>query len=144
MIRKLGAIITQVMSYLTTLSAVAHVMRPHTETAWAITAGTALAVEIALIAMKETLFSGGAGVGWTGFIIDGLINAGGILPWASRLLTFAPIALILGLIAVDTTDPMVALLGGAVIGLILGFVLSIAPHRLWRTGKRAAAKTAER
>lgn len=144
-IRRLGAIITQIFSYLTTLSAVGHVMRPATETAWALTAGTALAIEIVLIVMKETIFDGNGAndvIGWLGFLIDALINTGGALPWAARLLTFGPIALILGLFAIDTNDPTTALIGGAVISLILGIVLSIAPHRLWRTGsKRRRATT---
>jgi hypothetical protein len=135
-LRRLGAIITQVLSYMTTLSAAAYLMRPTTEIGWALTAGAALAFEIVFIVLKEGVFqNAGDLIGWTGFLIDGLVNAGGILPWAPRLLTFGPVALILGLLRIDVSDPTTALIGGAAISLVLGGALSYAPHRLWRPAR---------
>jgi hypothetical protein len=135
-LRRIGAVITQIMSYLTTLSAAAYVMRPETEVGWALTAGAALAFEIVFIVMKETIFSNPADpMGWLGFVIDGLVNAGGIFSWAGRLLTFAPIAVMLGLLRVDVSDPTTTLIGGAVISVAFGGFLSYAPHRLWRPAK---------
>jgi hypothetical protein len=138
-LRRLAAFIAQGMSYATTLSAVAYVMRPQVERDWGIAIAIALAVEILFAMMKETLFGNiGHPAGWVGLLLDGLTNTGGILPWAGRLLTFGPIALILGVFRVDVSDPTTRMIGGAILSIIFGFILSIVPHWLWRPARSRA------
>lgn len=122
-------------SYATTLLAAIHVLRPGEDaTALAVTAAVALAVEAALYGMKEAWFKGGSGraVSVLGFVIDGLVNTGGALTFTGRLLTFGPIALTIGLTGLSVADPTVNLIGTIVLGVVLGFGLSVAPHLLGR------------
>ena len=135
-LRRLAAFIAQAMSYATTVSAAMFIIHPKSELDWAFTLLIALAFEIMFAMMKETLFSNLAHpAGWIGFFADALVNAGGAMPWAPRLLTFGPIALILGVFGVDVSDPTTGLVGGAVLSLIFGGVLSIVPHWLWRPAR---------
>jgi hypothetical protein len=88
--RKLMAIIGQIASWFTTLWFVHWV--------WAggplpYLALIAVIAEALLVVLKERLFRGDdPALGWAGLVIDGLINAGGILPKACRIVTFPPIA----------------------------------------------------
>ena len=142
--RRLAAIIFGIMSYVATFSCAAIVIRPNTEILWALTAGTALAFEIGFIAMKETLFSNIADpLGWVGFIFDAVINMGGILPWGGKILIFGPFAFILGLLTVNVADPTVVMIGGGLISLVGGALLSYAPHRLWRPARKKQRGKAE-
>lgn len=143
----LGAIIAQLFSYAATLSLAYHVMpsRPSDPLTWLATAGLASALEALFIYMKEGLFKAGIEkkfTGGIGLIIDGFINAGGILPFAPRILTFAPIALILGVLGVNLAEPLTMLIAGVILSGVFGFLLSILPHWLWprRVAKQAAAK----
>jgi hypothetical protein len=130
---RIGAIVAQLLSYATTLSAAIFVIRPGDEVAWALTILVSLGFEVLFMAMKEKLFSKpGHPAGWIGLILDGAVNTGGILPWAGRLLTFGPILLMLGVFRVDVSDPATTMTGGVIVSAIFGFVLSIVPHWLWR------------
>jgi lipid-A-disaccharide synthase-like uncharacterized protein len=103
--------------------------------------------EAALVGLKSLLFVGrrGDGVaGWIGFVIDAILNTDGLLPRADRLLTFGPIAAVLSLFGLNvsglpmavtiTADgkPLEVTIGGLLVALLGGALLSILPHRLWR------------
>lgn len=128
--RKLVAIVAQIASWFTTLWFVQWI--------WAdgplpYQALIAVIAEALLAVLKERLFRGDdPALGWVGLLVDGIINAGGILPKACRIATFPPIAAIgaaFGSVGACTVySPLsvaLALLGGA--------LLSVLPHRLWRS-----------
>lgn len=127
-------------SFATTFLATRHVMRPGDDpTALAVVFAIAIAVEAALYGLKETWFGGSRGAGAVGFVIDGIINTGGALTFAGRILTFSPIALMLGFVGLPVTDPTISLIGTVLISTILGFGLSIVPH-LMKKRRRTATK----
>ena len=137
MFRIITIVIGHVASYATTLNFAVYLIRPQDGPGWAGAVAAALAAEALVYAMKEMLWSNGLAdpMGWAGIILDGVVNTGGILPWAPRILTFGPISLSLGLIAVNVADPVTATVGAAAISVILGFVLSILPHWMRHVGK---------
>ena len=94
----------------------------------------AVVVEAVLVAMKSALFDKGGGndgIGWAGFVIDALTNLGGILPRAGKVLTWPPVATLLGLLGMSAADPTVQSLGGLIIALAAAILLSVLPHRRW-------------
>lgn len=141
----IGAIIAQAFSFAATLSLVFHA-RPAPPSApldWIGTILIALALEVLFIFMKEGLFRNGIGkkvAGAAGLLLDGIINSGGVMPFSARILTFGPIALILGVGGVNLANPLHLLVAGVVFSVIVGFLLSILPHWLWpRRAKQRAA-----
>jgi len=136
---KLGAIVAQIFSYLTTLWAVEWIAEPQTDQERAIVVVIALAIELLFILMKRLLFdknSRNDGIGWAGLILDSITNMGGIIQKAGRLLTFPPIAAVLLMFGLDAKIDKVQSIGSIIIALICGILLSIAPIRLWRAGSR--------
>jgi hypothetical protein len=132
----LGAIIAQLFSLAATFSLVYHARPtpPSSPLDWGSAIALAVALEILFIYMKEGLFRAGIAkkvAGAFGLAFDGAINTGGVLPFASRILTFAPVALILGVFGVNLADPLTLLIAGAILSFVLGFLLSILPHWLW-------------
>lgn len=140
-----AAIIAHGLSYMTTLWFVQ----------WVWPAGdlvgqsaVACTLEALLFGMKSALWNGAEGddgVGFAGVAIDGLINAGGLLPQAGAILTFPPIAIVLSLVKIrtDQLTTIATLPGGhelSAAGLVTavlgGILLSAAPHRLWRAASR--------
>jgi hypothetical protein len=112
---------------------------------WAIVAAFALLFEMFFVFVKESAFKPGippkAIAFIFGYLPDGLINAGGIMFFAAAVLTFGPIAAMLGVVEVDLANPDELLLIVIGISLFFGFGLSIAPHILWRNwGKQAPAR----
>lgn len=146
--RFIAALIAQALSYLTTLGAAAFFVQPGQDLRrWGAAIGVAIAFEALFFGMKESMFQPGGlnkVIGAIGFLADGVINAGGIMAIALGILTFGPIALILGVAEVDISSPDAILLASAGLSLVLGLVLSLLPHGLWRqtTGRRAAARAA--
>lgn len=139
---KLTAAIAQLLSFLTTLWCVEWIWSDgqplHRYAA-------ALVIEITLVAMKLTLFNGSGrddAVGWSGMVIDVILNTGGALPRASLLMTFPPIAVLLQIIGLYTgaTYPLATIQeitishGGGVTALLGGILLAVAPHYLWKRG----------
>lgn len=134
---KVGALITAAVSWLTTYWCVLWVMQPTPETGYAVTIGVSVVAELILTLMKRCLFNtdkSDDGIGWAGLIVDAVINAGGILPRAGRLLTFPPIAAMLLAIGVNAADTRVNTIGAFIIALVAGALLSVLPHRLWHSG----------
>lgn len=139
---RIAAVVAGLMSLLTTVWAVEWIwVEGDNLYRW----GVAVLFEALLIAFKSSLFNGSAkddSLGWAGFIIDGVINAGGIVSRTGRVLTFPPIAALLtatGLMA--PLSAQMAVLngvpiswGGFILALIGGILLSVAPHFLWKRG----------
>lgn len=134
---KIGAVITSIISWLTTYWCVLWIMQPAADAGKAVPIAVSIVAEVVLVLMKRCLFTADRdhGIGWAGLIIDALINAGGILPRAGRLLTFPPIAAMLGAIGVNAADPATNNGGAFIIALAIGSLLSVLPHRLWRSGE---------
>jgi hypothetical protein len=134
---KLGAIIAQALSWLTTYWLVEWIAEPKTDKDRAIAVALATVIELLFILMKRLLFdknSKNDGIGWAGLILDSLTNMGGILPKAGRLLTFPPIAALLLLFSINPKAEQTQLIGSFIISAIAGVLLAIAPIRLWRAG----------
>ncbi len=133
---KIGALITAAISWLTTYWCVAWIMQPEPGK-YTLVIVVSIVTEIVLTLMKRCLFNNDHsddGIGWAGIIVDTIINAGGILPRAGRLLTFPPIAAILAVVGVGADNPSVQNIGGFIIAIIAGALLSVLPHRLWGSG----------
>lgn len=131
---KFGAVLAQAASLMTTYWCVEWIMEPKPAQR-TLALGIAIGVEVLLVLMKRCLFDGSHrndGVGWFGLVLDTIINAGGILPKAGRLLTFPPIAAILFLAGVNAAHPTVNAIGSFLVALLFGALLSVLPHRLWR------------
>lgn len=131
-----GALIAQGFSLWTTLAFVTIFTRPGDDLrGWGGSLFYAVLGEALLFAMKEQIFKRGGWnkvIGVLGFGGDGLINAAGLTAIALGLLTLGPVALMLGGLEVNLADPTVMLSAAGVASLILGLVLSITPHVLWR------------
>lgn len=137
--RYLSALILQGFSYYTTMAFVALLIRPHDQRSWAITVGLAILAEAMLFGMKEELWRPGAAhkaVGVVGVVGDGFVNAGGLGAVALAVLTFGPGAFMLGQMEVDLRDPGTLIWASMAVSLVIGVVLSIAPHIMWRNGKQ--------
>lgn len=147
----LGAVIGHALSYLTTLWFVQWL--PGTDDL-RLQGAAAYILEVLLFALKLALYAKtpeGRGVGWAGVSADGLINMGGLLPYASAILSFPPVAVMLGLVGwllgslgvslAWAGVPFVTLpFGDAAIPVSLsvlivalggGILLSAAPQKLW-------------
>ena len=134
---KVGALITAAISWLTTYWCVLWIMEPTPETGYTVAIAVSIIAEIVLTLMKRCLFNtdrSDDGIGWAGLIIDAVINAGGILPRAGKFLTFPPIAAILALVGIDPSVPAVNSAGAFIVAIIAGALLSVLPHRLWKSG----------
>lgn len=134
---KIGALIAAGISWVTTYWCVLWVMEPKPEDGYALVIGISIVVEIILTLMKRCLFNkdrSDDGIGWAGLIVDAIINAGGILPRAGKLLTFPPIAAILTVVGVNAADPKINGVGAFILAIIAGALLSVLPHRLWKSG----------
>lgn len=126
---KVGAAGAQFLSWLTTFWAVQWVW-PEGQLLWQVVVAAAL--EALLVVMKTQLFNGGRPeVGWVGLAIDAIINTGGLLPRAGRVLTFPPIAAILSMVGLNMRDANTITIGGFILALAGGILLSALPHRLW-------------
>lgn len=134
---KVGALITAVVSWLTTYWCVLWVMQPAPNDGYTVVIVVSVIAELVLTLMKRCLFNTDKtddGIGWAGLIVDAVINAGGILPRAGRLLTFPPIAAMLVAVGVDPASAQVNAVGAFIVAIIAGSLLSVLPHRLWHSG----------
>lgn len=134
---KVGAVITQAISWLTTYWCVLWIMQPQEGASLTAPIIVSIVAEIVLTLMKRCLFNtdrSDDGIGWAGLVVDAIINAGGILPRAGRLLTFPPIAAMLGVVGIDAAEKAINNAGAFIIALAAGALLSVLPHRLWHSG----------
>lgn len=98
--------------------------------------GVSLVLEWVLFEFKSAVLTGEGRAdiyGWAAIVVDTLLNAGGI--WG----------LVLGLDNTETyamvsksldLGQKMNMLPAMIIALVLGFVLAVAPHRLWHGGRR--------
>ena len=144
--QKVGAAVAQLFSLATTVAFVVLFTQAADPRGWGATAVYSILLEALLFAFKEGLFRKHPALVFFGFIgvaADGIINTGGILQIATGLLTFQPVMIMLGVAEVDMGNPDQVLTATFIASLILGIVLSLAPHVLWRDwSKKGAAKTA--
>lgn len=133
---KIGAIVAQFVSWLTTYWCVVWIMEPQPGN-YALAIAVSIGAEVLLILMKSCLFNddrSNDAIGWVGMVVDTVINAGGILPRAGRLLTFPPVAAILAIFGINAADPTFNNVGSFIVSVIAGALLAVLPHRLWRSG----------
>lgn len=136
---KIGAVIAQGLSYVTTLWLIEWVW---VDGDWGMRVLVALLLEVSFVALKESLFVGHGDdrLGWIGFLVDAIINMGGALPRAGAVITFPPLAVILSIAGVyeraqstmATLEGVPVSWGGFLVALISGIILSVAPHYLWK------------
>jgi hypothetical protein len=134
---KVGALIAAVISWVTTYWCVLWIMQPGAGESMTIPLAVSIVAELILTLMKRCLFNADRsddGIGWAGLVVDAIINAGGILPRAGRLLTFPPVATILSVFGVSAADATVNNVGAFIIAIVAGALLSVLPHRLWHSG----------
>lgn len=135
---KIGAVITSIISWITTYWCVLWIMQPAADTSRAVPIAVSVVAEVVLVLMKRCLFNADRsddGIGWAGIVIDAIVNAGGILPSAGRLLTFPPIAAILTAVGIDAANKDVNTIGAFLVAVVAGALLSVLPHRLWKSGE---------
>lgn len=128
----LGAAFAQVGSFLTTYLFIAAVMSGAT---FPLIIGVSLVVEFILALGKSLMFGkrrdgvvGGAAV-----LFDTLLNAGGIWPYARNIAHSPPALMLMEALALrDTMGSIPALL----VALVAGYLLAVAPHRLWNAARR--------
>ena len=83
--------------------------------------------------MKRLLFDEQAhndGIGWAGFIIDAIINAGGAFPKMGRLAAWPPLAALVGAFGLDTSQGGGNTIMAFALALLGGIILSVLPIRL--------------
>lgn len=95
----------------------------------------ALAIEVILMAAKSLVFDGkrssSDAFGWIAILIDTFLNAGGIWPMV-QVLDNAPSWIMLK--ESMNLEGDIGKLPALIVALALGYLLSVAPHRLWRGG----------
>lgn len=127
----IGAAIAQVGSLLTTYFFFAAIMAG---AALPVVIGVSVVIEFILALGKSLLFGrrrdgvvGGAAV-----LFDTLLNAGGIWPYARNIAASPPAVMIMEAFALrDTMGAVPAF----IIALVAGYLLAVAPHRLWRAAR---------
>jgi hypothetical protein len=127
-----GAAIAQLGSLLTTYAFLAAVM--HGAALYLVVA-VSLVIEFLLTLGKSLLFGKrhDGVIGGVAVAFDTLLNAGGIWPY-TRAIAFSPPAVMLteAFALHDTMGSIPAL----VIAVVAGYLLAIAPHRLWKAAGR--------
>ena len=122
-----GAILAQLGSFATTYVFFLAVMDG---AAWYAILGIALAVEFLLTLGKGLI---GSAVGPAAIIFDSLLNAGGIWPSSRHIAESPPAQMI---IEAFQLKPSFGLVPAFVLSLLIGYLLAVLPHRLWRAANR--------
>ena len=127
--RTIAGIIVQVFSFLATYGFVVAIgLESYLGFA------VAVSVEVALFYGKKLIFEHrNDSAGWACIAIDTLLNAGGIYPYASKgsaTPTWLMLSDALGL------QPTMSKSAALVLALLLGFVLSFLPHRLFYASQK--------
>ena len=125
----IGAVVAQLGSFATTYAFFIAVMDgAH----WGAILGIALAVEFLLTLGKSLVQRGGA-VGAASIAFDTLLNAGGIWPSMRRISESPPALMIVDAFQLQ---PTFGLIPAFVLSLLIGYLLAVLPHRLWRAAGR--------
>lgn len=91
----------------------------------------AVAAEFVLFAGKNLVLGDRAhsdAVGWAAILLDTVLNAGGLWPYITKLDQTPSWAMLVQSLQLDGTLRQIPAL---VLALVFGFLLSVAPHRLW-------------
>lgn len=127
---KIAAVLAQLGSFATTYGCVIALGGKGQLGFW-----LAVGIEVLLAAGKSLVFDGKKSntdaFGWIAILLDTLLNAGGIWPMV-QVLDKAPSWIMLK--ESMGMDGDMGKLPALVVALILGYLLSVAPHRLWRGG----------
>jgi hypothetical protein len=135
---RLGSVVTQVISWLTTFWFCEWVAQPPDDRAWWFVVLSSVLIEYILVQLKRLLHDrkkSHTGLGVTGILIDTILNTGGLFDKAGRVLTFPPIAAVLLFARINIYNSTINQVGAFVVALIAGFILSLAPIQLWNAGK---------
>jgi hypothetical protein len=128
-----GAVLAQIGSYLTTYAFFRAVLAGMD---LPLVIGIALAAEFLLFLGKGLLFDprrhDGA-AGWASVLIDTLLNAGGLWPYVTRVSDTPTAKMVVEAFGLHGTIGHVPAL---ILTLVAGYVLAVAPHRIWRAAKR--------
>jgi len=131
---RLGAWALHAASWLTTYWLCEWVGDPKTDQGRAVVVVVAIILEFFVLhKMKKLLFDekkSNDGIGWAGFIIDSIINAGGAFPKMGRLASWQPLAALVSAFGIDTTKGTGNTVAAFILALSIGVILSIAPIRL--------------
>lgn len=143
---RLGAWAAHVASWLTTFWLCEWVGEPTTDEGRAVVVVIAIVLEFFVLhKMKRLLFDeqgGNDAIGWAGFIIDSLINAGGAFPKMGRLAAWPPLAALTGALGVNTTEGPGNALAAFVLALVGGIILSVLPIRLDQKAEQESGRRA--
>jgi hypothetical protein len=134
---RLGAVITQILSWLTTLWFCEWIGQPKDDAAWWRVVVISIGVEFLLVQLKRLVHNKKKGfelLGWIGIVVDSVCNAGGAFGISGRILTFPPVAAVLLYAKVNVYDTTTNMIGSFVVAMVAGYLLSIAPLRLWNAG----------
>jgi hypothetical protein len=138
---RVSAWIAHAGSWLTTYWLVEWIGDPKTDTGRALVVLVAIAVEFTLHKMKKLLFDEhkhNDGVGWAGFIIDSIVNAGGAFPKAGRFAAWPPLVALVGAFGVDSSKGPGNTVAAFILALVGGTILSVLPIRLSRAADEAS------
>lgn len=124
-----GAILAQIGSFATTYLFFIAVMDG---AGWYAILGIALAVEFLLLLGKGLARQGGT-VGPAAIVFDMLLNAGGIWPSTRHIAESPPAQMI---VEAFHLQPSFGLIPAFVLSLLIGYLLAVLPHRLWRAANR--------
>lgn len=140
---RLGAWATHAASWLTTYWLCEWVGDPQTDEGRAVVVVISLILEFFVLhKMKKLLFDeqgSNDAIGWAGFIIDSLINAGGLFARTGRLAAWPPLAALVGAFGVDTTKGAGQAIAAFILAIGLGIMLSVLPIRLDLAARRATS-----
>lgn len=124
-----GAVLAQLGSFATTYVFFVAVMEGAN---WYAILGIALAVEF-LLTLGKGLVSRGGAVGPAAIVFDSLLNAGGIWPSSRHIAESPPAQMI---VEAFRLQPTFGLIPAFVLSLLIGYLLAVLPHRLWRAANR--------
>ena len=131
---RVGAWATHVASWLTTYWLCEWVGDPKTDEGRVIVGVISIIIEFFVLhKMKRLLFDdshGNDAVGWAGFAIDSIINAGGLFPKMGRLAAWPPLAALAAIAGLDTTTGAANTGLAFALALGIGVLLSVLPIRL--------------
>lgn len=96
---------------------------------WYIAAGAAVVAQGMLTWAERAIWKGRPSlVGGLALVLDTLLNAGGIFPFALRLGESPPVQMIARVL---NTPSEIGPLGAMIVSLVLGFAIAAAPEEFW-------------
>lgn len=130
---RIAAWLTHTASWLTTYWLCEWIAAPAGDQEHIVVAIISLAGEFVLHRMKTMLFDASKkndAIGWAGFALDTLINAGGALPSMGRLAAWPPLVALVRLVGADSAAGPANRATAFALALVVGLILSALPIRL--------------